>query len=63
VLQTENYIFKSYRSAENISELTLTDQYGKQIYYSGVLYPTPEIRIPTTDFPAGIYFIRVKKGR
>jgi hypothetical protein len=51
------------RSSENINELTITDIYGKQIYHTGVLNLTPELRIPTSDFPAGIYFIKVKKGK
>jgi hypothetical protein len=51
------------RSIENINELTITDIYGKQIYHTGVLNPTTELRIPTSDFQAGIYFIKVKKGK
>ena len=50
------------RSLENINELTITDIYGKEIYHTHVLNPTPEVRIPTSDLPAGIYFIKVKKG-
>ena len=51
------------RSLENINELTITDIYGKQIYHTGALNPTPELRIPTYDFPAGVYFVKVKKGK
>jgi len=51
------------QSLENINELTIVYIYGKQIYYSGVLNPTPVLRIPTTDFPAGIYIIRLKNGK
>jgi len=50
------------RSLENINELSITDMYGKELYYSKVLNPTTELRIPTSDFPSGIYFIQVKKG-
>ncbi len=50
------------RSSENINELSITDISGKQIYYSGVLNPTPELRIPTSELPAGIYLIKVKEG-
>jgi len=49
------------RCFENIKEININDMYGKQIYHTGVLNPTPELRIPTSDFPAGIYFIQVKK--
>jgi len=50
------------RSLENINELTITNMYGKELYYSKVLNPTPEIRIPTSDFPTGLYFIQLKNG-
>jgi len=50
------------RSLENFDELNITNILGKEIYRSGVLNPTPELRIPTSDFPPGIYFIQVKKG-
>jgi hypothetical protein len=48
------------KSLENINELTITDIYGKEIYHSGILNSSPEIRIPVSDFPAGIYFIQLK---
>jgi len=41
----------------------INDINGKQICHIGVLNLTPEIRIPTLDFPAGINFIKVKKGK
>ncbi|MDO9258153.1 MAG: T9SS type A sorting domain-containing protein [Bacteroidales bacterium] len=50
------------RSLENISELSISDIYGKQIYYTSVLNSTPELHIPTSGFPAGIYLIRLKNG-
>jgi len=50
------------RSLENFNELFITNIYGKEIYQTHVLNSTPELRIPTSDFPAGIYFIQVKKG-
>ena len=50
------------KSLENINELTITDIYGKEIYHSGILSSSPEIRIPVSDFPAGIYFIKIKNG-
>jgi len=50
------------RSLENINELTIIDMFGKEIYHTQVLNLTPELRIPTSDFPSGIYFIQVKKG-
>jgi len=49
------------RSLENINELSITDMYGKELYYSKVLNSTTELRIPTSDFPAGLYFIRVRQ--
>jgi len=36
--------------------------YGKQIYHTGVLNPTTELRIPISDYAAGIYLIQLKKG-
>jgi len=51
------------RSLENINELNITNILGKEIYRSGVLNPTPELRIPTSDFPSGIYFIQMKNGK
>jgi len=48
------------RSLENINELNITDIYGKEIYYSGSLNQRPELRISTSDFPSGVYFIRAK---
>ncbi len=50
------------QSLENIKELTITDIYGKEIYHSKILNPKPELLIPVSDYPAGIYFIKVKKG-
>jgi len=50
------------KSLENINELTITDIYGKEIYQSGILNPTPELVVSATDFPSGIYFIRLKSG-
>ena len=49
-------------SGENINQLTISDIYGKQIYNSGVLNPTTEHSIPTSDFPSGFYVIRLKNG-
>jgi hypothetical protein len=51
------------RSLENITELSITDICGKQIYHFKILNPTPELCIPTSDFPAGIYIFKVKKGQ
>jgi hypothetical protein len=51
------------RSLENFNELSITDIYGKEIYHSNGLNPTSELRIPASDFPAGIYFVKVKKGK
>jgi hypothetical protein len=48
------------KSLENINEFTITDIYGKEIYHSGILNPSPEILIPVYGFPAGIYFIQLK---
>jgi len=48
------------KSLENINELTITDINGKEIYHSGILNSSPEIRIPVSGFPAGIYFIQLK---
>jgi hypothetical protein len=50
------------RSIENISELTITDNYGKEIFHSVGLNSTLDIRIPVSDLPAGIYFIQLKNG-
>jgi hypothetical protein len=51
------------RSLENINEFTITDLYGKEIFHSKNLNPGTELHIPTSDFPAGIYFLKVKKGK
>lgn len=51
------------RSLENINELTISDMYGKEVYHSVDLIPNPEFVIPTADFSAGIYFIKVRKGK
>jgi len=51
------------RSLENINELSITNILGKEIYHSGSLNPTPEVHIPTSDFPSGVYFIRAKMGK
>jgi hypothetical protein len=48
------------KSLENINELTITDIYGKEIYHSGILNSSPELHIPVSGFPAGIYFIQLK---
>ena len=50
------------KSLENINEFTITDIYGKEIYHSGILNATPEILITVSNYPAGIYFIKVKNG-
>ncbi|MDO9258152.1 MAG: exo-alpha-sialidase [Bacteroidales bacterium] len=51
------------RSLENINEITVIDMHGKEIYQSKNLNPGQEFNIPTFDFPVGIYFIQVKKGK
>jgi hypothetical protein len=51
------------RGVENINELTITDMCGKQIYHIDALNPTFDLRIPISDFPAGIYFIKLKNGK
>jgi hypothetical protein len=48
------------KSLENLNELTIYDIYGKEIYHSGILNSSPELRIPVSGFPAGIYFIQLK---
>lgn len=48
------------RSLESISELSITDICGKQIYHSGILNSSSEIRISVSGFPAGIYFLQLK---
>ncbi len=50
------------RSLEIINELSITNILGKEIYYSGSLNPTPELRIPISDFQSGVYFIQAKMG-
>jgi hypothetical protein len=50
------------QSLENFKELTITDIYGKEIFHSKILNPKPELIIPVSDYPAGIYFIKVKNG-
>lgn len=49
-------------SLENINTFTISDIYGEEIYHSHDLNPGHELRISISDFPAGIYFIKVKKG-
>ena len=51
------------QSIENMNELSITDNFGKEIYHNVILNPTPELRISTSDFPAGVYFMKVKKGK
>jgi len=51
------------KSLENINDFTITDIYGKEVYHSVYLNPNPESIIPTADFSAGIYFIKVRKGK
>jgi hypothetical protein len=51
------------RNLGNISELTITDIFGKDVYHSKDLNPGTELRIPTTDLPAGIYFIKIRDGK
>jgi hypothetical protein len=51
------------QSLESIDELIITDIFGKDVYHSSDLNPGPELRIPTTDLPAGIYFIKFRNGK
>jgi hypothetical protein len=59
VLPIETFFYTT--EVRKINELTITDIYGEQIYRTGVLNLSPELCIPISVYPAGIYFIKVKK--
>jgi hypothetical protein len=50
------------RSRENLNELTITNVFGQVVYHSNELNSGQELRIPTSDLTAGIYFIKSRKG-
>jgi hypothetical protein len=59
VLPIETFFYTT--EVRKINELSITDIYGEQIYRTGVLNLSPKLCIPISAYPAGIYFIKVKK--